>query len=96
MSKKKSYMDRKNILSEGMISNFLYNLLPRELTRFLTRNDPEIKAIEKKIQQSKERGEEAYDEYREWVISKGGTDPKKFRDKKYREQFFKYLRSTLK
>ena len=42
MSKKKSYMDRKNILSEGMISNFLYNLLPRELTRFLTRNDPEI------------------------------------------------------
>ena len=33
MSKKKSYMDRKNILSEGMIGNFLYNLL-NTITKF--------------------------------------------------------------
>ena len=96
MSKKKSYMNRKNILSEGVIGNFLYNLIPRELTRFLTKNDPEIRAIEKKIQQSKERNEEAWQEYRDWIMSSGGTDPDKFRDKQFREKFYKYLRSTLK
>ena len=53
-------MDRKNILSVGIIGTLLYNILPTGVTRFLTKNDPELKAIEKKIQQSKDEADEAY------------------------------------
>ena len=96
MSKKKSYMDKKNILSEGVLGKILYKILPKKVINFLGKNDPEIKRLEKKLEKNRDEMEKIHQKTRDYFLKKDKFDIDKFDDKGFRDEYIKCLDRTLK
>ena len=69
MSKKKSYMDRKNILSEGFVKTFLSFFIPIHGMKLLLKNrrmkklEKDITKHEKNLKNIKQKSNKLFDEF---------------------------------
>ena len=89
MSKKKSYMDKKNILSEGFISKFLKVAIPaallykaykamkkskiKKLATDIEKSTEKIKDADKRIDAAKAKGEKALEAMAKFLSKETGT-----------------------
>tara|TARA_R110000796_G_scaffold222850_1_gene339037 strand:+ start:22 stop:306 length:285 start_codon:yes stop_codon:yes gene_type:complete len=89
VSKKKSYMDTKNIIKEGFIEKLIKAVMPTSLRKsmldtYLKNKKAEIAKVEKDLQKSYQKSEKIYQDYRKWYKKKYGKDigpssiPKKY------------------
>jgi mannitol-specific phosphotransferase system IIBC component len=94
MSKKKSYMDRENILSEGFIKRFLTVFVPYVAVSTLLKNkkmkklEKDINRHDKNIQDIKKKSDKLFDEFMDELNKQSGKkikkpDAKKLFDKKF-------------
>ena len=75
MPKKKSYMNKENILSEGFLQSFIKIILQ------------EIKKLEADLQKSYEKSDELYDDAKKYMKTQG-IDLPDMNDKKAKKKFW--------
>ena len=95
MSNKKSYMNRNNLISEGFLTNIIVKALPKRVTNYLAKNDPEIKRLEKRLEKKRDEMDDIHKDARDYFLKKGDIDINDFQDKKFREEYIKWLQKTL-
>ena len=94
MSKKKSYMDRKNILSEGFVKNFLTFFIPITAVNLLLKNrkmkklEKDINKHEKNLQDIKNKSDKLFDEFMDELSKETGKNIKKQDAKKMFDTHF--------
>jgi aspartyl/asparaginyl beta-hydroxylase (cupin superfamily) len=96
MSKKKSYMDRKNIINEGFLGKILMKVLPKSVIHHITKNDPELKKIEKKLQKKRDEMDVLHKKSRDYYLKKHDIDIDDLDDSEYRKEFLKWMQSGMK
>ena len=96
MSKKKSYMDIKNIINEGFLGKILIKVLPKSVIHHITKNDPELKKIEKQLQKSRDEMNILHKKSRDFYLKKHDIDIDDLDDKEYRKEYLKWLQSGMK
>ena len=100
MSKKKSYMDGKNIIKEGFFEKLLRNLLPSSAKKAITntyikQKKSEISKAEQELKKSYQRSEKLYQDARKHFKSKGIDLPAsgdKKAEKEFWDKVFKEIR----
>ena len=100
MSKKKSYMDGKNIIKEGFFEKLLRNLLPSSAKKAITntyikQKKSEISKAEQELKKSYQRSEKLYQDARKHFKSKGIDLPAsgdKKAEKEFWDKIFKEIR----
>ena len=100
MSKKKSYMDGKNIIKEGFFEKLLRNLLPSSAKKAITntyikQKKSEISKAEQELKKSYQRSEKLYQDARKHFKSQGIDLPAsgdKKAEKEFWDKIFKEIR----
>ena len=100
MSKKKSYMNSKNIIKEGFFEKLLRNLLPSSAKKAITntyikQKKSEISKAEQELKKSYQRSEKLYQDARKHFKSKGIDLPAsgdKKAEKEFWDKIFKEIR----
>ena len=92
MSNKKSYMDRKNILSEGFLQSFIKALIPQSIKKpiidkYVKDKKQEIKTLENELKKSYERSDKLYVDATKYFKTQG-IDLPPANDKKARKKFW--------
>ena len=80
MSKKKSYMDNKNIIKESFFDTLVRSIIPKSIQDKVDANakkyyDKKIKKIDKEIADLEKKSDKIYDEFMDLLDKKYGKKP---------------------
>ena len=97
MSKKKSYMNKNNIIKEGFLENLLQAILPSGVKKTITQayikqKKSDIKKAEQEYKKSIEKSKEIYNDYRKHIKKTTGRDLPKFGDKEAHKKFLRGIK----
>ena len=84
-----------NLVSEGFLTNIIVKALPKQVSHFLTKSDPEVKRLEKKLEKKRDEMDDIHKQAKDYFLKKGDIDIDDFKDKKFREEYIKWLQKTL-
>jgi hypothetical protein len=93
MSKKKSYMDNKNIVKEGFFDTLVRTIIPKSIQDKVDANEKKYykaksKELDKKIADLEKKSDKIYDEFMDLLDKRYGKKPN---PKKVKKQIKKQL-----